>query len=250
MSRRSLGVLILAVFAVAGVRASAQQQPPSADEIVAKNLAAKGGLEKMKAVQTMKKTSRLSTAMPGGQAIEGTLTMYSKRPNLSRQEVNLAGQTVVTAFDGQTAWTIDPMRGLSAPTPLSGPFGEATKEQSEFDDPFVDYQARGFAIELVGTEAAGDRKFYHLRVTSKDHKVQHVYVDTVTSLESKVVSELQTPQGKWELEQRYSDFRDVDGLKVPFSIQTFINGTEQATVKVDKVEFNAKFDDSVFKMPK
>lgn len=248
MNRRSAIVLILAALVFAGGRVAAQQ---SVDDIIAKNLQAKGGLEKIKAVQSIRQTSHLTAAMPSGPPLEGTLVMYSRRPNLSRQEVNFAtGQTMITAFDGQTAWSLNPLTGQSTPTALSGPQADAAKEQADFDGPFVDYKAKGYTVELIGTEPAGDRKVYHLKVTSKDQRIQHVYVDTVTSLESRVVSELQTPMGKWEMEQQLSDFRDVEGLKVPFLVKTLMNGAEQATLKVEKVEFNAKFDDSVFKMPK
>ena len=117
MNRRSLIVLVLAAVALAGTRANARQNP-SVDEIVAKNLQAKGGLEKLRAVTSIKQTSRLS--LPGG--LEATVTVYGKRPNLTRQELNVAatGQTMVSAFDGTTAWSLNPMMGASTPTVARG----------------------------------------------------------------------------------------------------------------------------------
>jgi outer membrane lipoprotein-sorting protein len=242
MNRRSMGALVLAVFAVAGVGAGAQQ---SVDDIIAKNLQAKGGLEKMKAVQTLKQTSHVTVMTPGG-SFEATLVMYGKRPNLTRQEMNMAGQMTVSAFDGQVAWQVSPMMGVTTPTQVTGPQADAIKEQSDFDGPLVDYKTKGYTIELVGTEPMGDRKAYHLKLTGKDQRVQHCYVDVETSLEAKVVSE--SPMGP--IEQQLSDYRDVDGMKLPFMIRSLVAGSEQAKIQVEKVEINVKFDDGIFKMPK
>ena len=108
----------------------------------------------------------------------------------------------------------------------------------------------GATLEFVGNETAGDRKFIHLKLTGKDQRVQHCYLDAETALEARIVSEAQSPLGKVEVEQQLSDYRDVEGLKMPFLIKRLANGAEQAKIQVEKVELNARFDDSVFKMPK
>jgi outer membrane lipoprotein-sorting protein len=245
MNRRSLSVLVLAAVALAGVQASARQNP-SVDDIIAKNMQAKGGLEKMRAVQTLKQTSKMT--LPGG--IEGTLTMYGKRPNMTRQELTLTaiGMTVINAFDGQTAWSVNPVQGMPTPTVVTGPMGELVKEQSAdmFDGPLVDYKTKGYTVALVGTETVGTRKMYHLKLTRKDLRVQHCYIDVETNLESKTTGD--TPSGL--AEQEMSDYRDVDGLKMPFLVRTMLGGIEQVKIQVEKIEVNAKFDDGVFKMPK
>jgi outer membrane lipoprotein-sorting protein len=242
MNRRSMGVVVLAVFALAGVGAGAQQ---SVDDIISKNLQAKGGLEKMRAVQTLKQTSHLTITTPGG-AFEATLVMYGKRPNMTRQEMSMAGQMTVSAFDGQVAWQVSPMMGILTPTPMVGPQADALKEQSDFDGPLVDYKTKGFTIELVGTEPVGDRKAYHLKMTGKDQRVQHCYLDVETSLEMKTVSD--SPSGP--IEQQLADYRDVEGMKLPFMIRSLMGGNELAKIQVEKVEINVKFDDGIFKMPK
>lgn len=239
MNRRSLVALVLAVVALAGARTSARQ---TVDDIIAKNLAAKGGLERMKAVQTLKQTSHVTIPGQG----EMTLITYGKRPNLTRQEVVMAGRMTIGAFDGQTAWQVDPLRGITTPAVLSGPAADAIREQSDFDGPLVDYKAKGYTIELVGTENVSDRKAYHLRLTSKDRRVQHCYVDVATGLETRTVAE--SPMGS--IESELSDYRDVEGLKWAFSVRTSVAGIEQGTMRVDKVELNAKFDDAIFRMPK
>ena len=237
MKRRSVFVLVLAAIALAGVRAGAQQ---TVDDIIARNLAAKGGLDKLRAVQTLKQTSHLSGAM------DATLVMYGKRPNLTRQEVTFAGKTVINAFDGQIAWVVNPLQGMASPMQMPAEQAEFIKQQAEFDGPLVDYKTKGYTIELVGTETVDGRRAHHLKVTDKLQRVQHCYIDAESNLESKVVSE--SPMGA--LEQILSDYRDVDGLKWPFLVRTVQSGQEVAKIQVEKVEFNARFDDNIFRMPK
>jgi hypothetical protein len=247
MSRRSVVVLVLAAVVLAGARTAARQTPaPTVDDVIAKNLQAKGGLEKVRSIQSIKQTSQMSAA--GG--VQGTLTEYRKRPNFTRQEVTLgAFGTSVTAFDGQTAWAINAMRG-QAPMVLSGPEAAMVTEQADFDGPLMDYKAKGFTADYVGAETLAGRRVHHLRLTGKDQRVQHWYLDAETGLESRVVSEAQSPAGKVELEQLLTDFRDVEGFKAPFLVRTLMNGVEQVKVQVEKVELNARFDDAVFKMPR
>ena len=239
MTRRrlTLGTAALAVLLVGQV-ASAQ----TAEEIVSKNLQAKGGLTRIRAVQTVRQTSRMSM-----QGMDAQVTMLGKRPNLMRQEIVIQGQTVVMAYDGTTPWMINPLIGSTNPIALTGAEGDLTREQSAFDGPLVDYKERGSTLELVGTEAVGTTKAFHLKLTSKAGIVQHVYVDTTTMLDTLIVSE---GVGPGKLEQELLDYRDVEGIKVPFTIRAKNNGVVQFEIKVEKVEFNTKIDDAVFKMPK
>jgi outer membrane lipoprotein-sorting protein len=104
---RSLRVAVTFVIAaVALATAAPRAWAQTVDEIIARNIQARGGAEKIKAVQSMKQTSHMKI-----QAMSATLTLYAKRPNLSRQEMTIAGATAVAAFDGQSAWGLNPMMG-------------------------------------------------------------------------------------------------------------------------------------------
>ena len=73
-------VAMTAVFGlVAGLRASSQ----TVDELIARNLESKGGLARMRAIQTMKQTRRMNL-----QGMEAPVTVYAKRPNMVRQEIS------------------------------------------------------------------------------------------------------------------------------------------------------------------
>lgn len=218
------------------ISASAQ----TVDELVAKNLEAKGGLARLRTVQTVKQTSQLSM-----QGMQASLTIYGKRPNLLRQEMSIQGQTVVMAFDGVAPWMINPLLGATTPVVMTGVEANLIREQSSFDGLLADYKDRGTKIEFVGTEALGDRKVFHLRLTSKTGQVQQIYLDAATYLEAKLVVE---DMGR--MEQELLDYRDVEGIKIPFTIRTLLNGVVQSEIKVGKVEFNVKIDDALFRIPK
>jgi outer membrane lipoprotein-sorting protein len=211
------------------------------DEIVAKNIEAKGGADKLKGVQSMKLTGKVV-----GRGMESPFTIWSKRPNMARQEAKTQGTTMVRAFDGSTAWMM-----IGADTQeITGPQAQATRDQAEFDSPLLDYKAKGNTIELVGTEAIGDAKVYHLKLTTKSGAVQQYFLDAATGLEKQTSVTLEQGPQPLTIVTDLSDYRDIDGIKVPFTVKQTVNGTPASTLTVDKVEFNTPIDDTIFKMPK
>ena len=213
----------------------------SVDELVAKNLAAKGGAEKLKGVQTMKLTGTISA---GG--MDAPFTISSKRPNLARQEAELQGTPMIRAFDGTTPW----MSMGGQVHEITGPEAQATREQADFDSPLVDYVTKGNRIELVGPETVEGTKVYHLKVTTKSGQVQQYFLDADTGLERETAVTLNQNGQDITVVSLLSDYRDVSGLKIPFKIKQTVNGTPVTELTIEKAEFNVPLDDSVFKMPK
>jgi outer membrane lipoprotein-sorting protein len=242
MTRRSRSVLSAALFVLAlAPRTSAQ----SVDDLVARNIQAKGGAEKMKAVTTVRQTGHLSM-----QGMEGSMMVYSKRPNLLRQEITLGSMTVVNAFDGENAWMVNPLVGSSDPVVMGGTEADMIRDQSSFDGPLSDYKAKGSTLELVGEETLDGRKVEHLKLTGRNQLVQHIYLDAQTSLEVRMVLEVRMASGAetGSFTQDLSDYRVVDGIKVPFVIKTSANGVPMGQITVDSIEFNVAIDDALFRM--
>ena len=235
--------LVASGLSVAGQAGQATPQPrqPSVDEVVAKHLEAMGGLDRLKDIQTLKKVAKVT--MQGRQA---TTTMYFKRPNLSRQEVEVDGKTVISAFDGTTPWIINPMTGFNRPVTVSGAQAASIREDSSFDGPLVDFKSRGTIIDYVAREPLGDGEAHHLRVTSASRQIRHLYLDATTYLEVKLAAEVE----KTKLEQLSSDYRDVDGVKVAHHLKTIVNGAVQAEMQLESVEFNLPIETALFRMPK
>jgi outer membrane lipoprotein-sorting protein len=232
---------ILALAAVCALAVSSVAAQQSVDELIAKNLEAKGGLAKLNAVQSMKQVSQFSMS-----GMAATMTVYSKRPNRVRQEVKIGGQTVISAFDGVTTWVVNPMVGSSRPIAVTGPQADMLREQGDFDGPLVDYKTKGYTVELVGPETLGERKVNHLKLVSPSRQIVHVYLDASTNLEAKRATEVES----LKLEQELGDYRPVDGVMIPFHIRLLVNGVPQSEMKVESVQFNVTMDDAIFRMPK
>jgi hypothetical protein len=211
----------------------------TADEVVARNLQAKGGVDKLKAVQSVKATSTLTM-----QGIEGKMIVLGKRPSMLRQEIDFGAQKIVSAYDGTTAWAT-PM-GSTTPEALAGPQADLMIEQANFDGPLMEPKARGYTVVLVGTETIDGKSAHHLKVSAKSGIVHDYYLDATTGLELRLVTEV----AGTSVRQDFSDYRDVQGLKVPFLIRTFVNGAPVGEIKVSAVEYNAAIDDAVFRTKK
>ena len=230
-------------------QAPAQATPPataqtmSVDEIVAKHLATKGGAEKWKAIQTQK-----MTGVAISQGFQLPMTVYAKRPNVSRQEliIEIPGKpamTIVNLFDGTKAWMINPMNGDPAPQAMPDAETATAKAQSDFDGALVDYKAKGYTVVMVDQARVAGRPTYHLKVTHTDLPTQHVYIDPETFVEMRVSTE-----GPTASETDLSDYKTVEGVMVPHTIKISQNGALQAEMRITKVEFNIPLDDALFKI--
>jgi outer membrane lipoprotein-sorting protein len=222
------------------------------DELIAKNLEARGGEARLRAIDSMRIIGRVQV-----QGMELPMTVLAKRPNLMRQEMHIQDRTVITAFDGTTAWMINPMLGSEAPQQIEGPQADLTRDQADFDGSLMDYRKKGHTVELIkgegpsGTEKLPDgTAVHHLKVTRKSGRVQHYYLDAESGIEVKQASEIEGPDGQTaRIEQELSDYRRVDGLMVPHTVRSLMNGTPIVTMTVEKIEFGAAVDDSAFRMP-
>jgi len=234
-----------AAFVLVMLSAAGAAYAQTVDEIVAKNLEAKGGAEKWKAVSSVKMTGTVRM-----QGMEMPLTVYAKRPNYTRQEFVVKDQKLVQAFDGTTAWAINPMLGGDAPQALPPAMSEMMKNTSDFDGPLVDYKAKGSKVELVGKETLGTADVFHLKITMKSGQEQDYYLDTESGIELKKSETVDMGPGeKQTLETEMSNYQRVDGVMVPFTIKQMMSGKTVAEMSIDKVEFNSVPDDAVFKMP-
>jgi len=241
---RQMSRLALALSLCSVVATTAHAQ--TVDEIVAKNLQAKGGAEKWQSVNSVKMTGKIAT-----QGQEMPLTMYAKRPNKSRQEISLPDGKIVQAFDGATAWIINPMMGSNAPQAAPGGIADTIKNAADFDGALINYKSKGHTIELIGKEKLGDQDVYHLKVTMKGGQVQHYFLDAQSGLEMKTSAEVDMGMGatKQAFDTEMANYKQVGGIMLPHTIRQFVNGKKIVEVSVIGVEFNAPVDDAIFKMP-
>lgn len=240
--RRSLVAPPLPVIFVLVLATTAGAQ--SAADLVAKNLAARGGAERLKAVDALKITGRLKSM-----GLDMPLTIWRKRPNLVRQEMRLQDRAIVQAFDGERAWAVNPLAGSEAPQEIRGEPAEMMREQSDFDGPLVDYQQKGSTIEVEGPDTVEGTKAVVLKVTLKSGRVQRIWLDADTGLEVKSASEVRQGPRTVSVETILSDYRPEGGLVMPHRLRTFIDGQLQADVTIERIEVSPRIDPAIFRMP-
>ncbi len=244
MFRRSLVALALVAMLAPMVHAE------TVDDIVAKYVQARGGMEKLKACKSMKATGKL---VMGGGAMEIPFTRVARRPDQMRMDFTFQGITGTQAFDGKVAWQIMPFQtGKKDPEQSNAEQTKIMEEQADFDGPLVDWKAKGHTLELVGTESVDGADAYKLKLTRKNGNVDYMFIDKETGLEVKTESKRTINGTELEMESKMSDYKEVDGVTVPFTLSSGMKGgTDQQGQKIvmDKIEFNVPAADSDFAMP-
>ncbi len=235
-------VVCLAVAVVFAVPASAQ----TVDEIVAKNIEARGGMQKLKAAKSVRSTGKMTL----GQGMEAPLVLERKRPNSLRMEITLQGMTGIQAYDGATGWMLMPFGGKKDPEPMGEDDLKVTAEQADFDGPLVDYKTKGNKVELVGKEQVEGSDAYKLKVTLKNGEVYHYYLDADSFLDIKVESKRTIRGTERESESLIGDYKEVNGMMIAHSVESGAKGSpNKQKLTLEKIEINPTIDDARFKMP-
>ena len=235
-------LLALAALAVFAVSASAQ----TADEIVAKFIKTIGGMEKIQAVKSLRRTGKFN----GGGGFEAVIVEENKRPNLVRQEFQIQGMTGVTAYDGKTGWKIEPWNGKKDAEPLGEEEMRGIVEDSDLDGPLVNYKEKGVRVEYVGTDEVEGSDAYKLKVTLPSGDVRLYYMDTDYYVPIKVESKRMIRGAEVESETLLGDYKEVNGWYLPFSVESGPKGSQnKAKITYEKIEANVAIDDSRFVKP-
>ncbi len=216
------------------------------DELIAKNIQARGGMEKLKSVQSL----RMSGKMTFGQGMEAPITLELKRPKELRMEFTVQGLTGVQAYDGSSGWMIMPFSGKKDPEPMTADVVKALEVQADMDGPLVDYKAKGHKVELVGKEKVEGTDAYKLKVTLKNGDLRNIYLDSDSFLEIKSEGKRTVRGTEVETESSIGDYKEVDGIMFPFSIEAGAKGSPQKQkYSIEKIQLNVPMEDSRFKMP-
>jgi outer membrane lipoprotein-sorting protein len=235
----------MGAVAVAAVLAAAAGLAQTVEEIVAKNVAARGGMEKIRGVQSLRMTGTMEL---GDERMPTALEL--KRPGKSRWEFTLDGQTAVQAFDGTTGWMFMPFAGQTEPQKMPAEELEDIKAQADIDGPLIDAKAKGNTIELVGKETVHGREAWKLKVTRSGGVSRFVFLDAATHLQTSTLTTRTVDGNTVEIESVIGDYRPVDGLMLPHSFEATAKGIPQKqALKFEKIEVNVPIDDARFRMP-
>jgi hypothetical protein len=188
--------------------------------------------------------------------------MDMERPRKLRLEIQFAGKTAVQVYDGANGWKLRPYLNRLDVEPYTADELKLAAMQSELDGPLVDLAAKGSTVELAGMEKVENQDTYNLKVKLKDGRTTHVWVDAKTFLEAKVEGQPRRLDGKMHpVEVYYRDYRAVNGLQIPFVLETHVLPAETGAagareqhypaekIAIEKIVVNPKLDASLFTKP-
>lgn len=238
---RGILVIILA-SAFCTVSATAQNaKTPSLDEIVARNLQARGGAQKLKSIQTLRTTGTLVLGSRG----EARLTREIKRPDRVRTDFVLSGgMTLVHAYDAGTGWQVGPDGRVSE---LTGDELRNAQEDADIEGPLVDYRQKGNTLAMAGSSSVNDRPCYQLKLSYPNGDVVYLCIDAKSYL---VVGQRVERNGQVQVEAVLGDYKAYDGIQFPGSSEVKQAGNpEPIHYRLEKVEINPPIDDTRFQKP-
>jgi hypothetical protein len=287
MFRKSPAICISLVFAVSLTATggeTASQAKLSAAAIVEKNVAARGGLQAWRGVQTMlmqgrlgaggnrratipvpipdQKSSRQALPTRPAEEVQLPFVMELKRPGKMRMELQFNGQTAIQVYDGANGWKLRPFLNRRVVEPYTTEEMKISAMQADLDGYLVDYAAKGIQIELVGMEKVENRDTYKLKLTMKNGQAIHDWIDAQTFLEAKVEGQPRRLDGvSHPVEVYYRDYRPIGGLQIPHILETKVLQTARTAkgfkdppvpaekITIEKVVVNPKLDENHFSKP-
>jgi len=239
MNRKTFAWLLVA--GLMGAAAWAQ----TADEIIEKNIQARGGREKLKAVESVRMNGKMSMG-----PMEAPFTLVMARPNKMRMEFTIQGMTGVQVYDGHTGWAVMPFMGKTEPEEIAGDDLKSLEDQADLDGALVDYKAKGHQVELLGKADLEGTPAYKLKLTKKNGDVNTIYIDAESFLEIRTEGKTKVRGQEMEFESTPGDYKPVAGVMFPHSLENKPKGAPGGqTITIDKIEVNPTLAGSDFAKP-
>ena len=270
--------LVLSLFSIISLTGLAETASLTAAQIVEKNIAARGGLQAWRGLQTMTWTGKMDAG--GGDSaarsrrialapssstnhlamnpteskaeqVQLPFTLYLKRGRKSRIELEFAGKKPVQVYDGTNGWKYRPFLNREEIEPFTSDELKSEAQKSDLDGPLVDYAAKGTKVESAGVEKVEGHDCYKLKLTLKSGDVQYVWIDTQSFLDVKISGTPRRMDGRMHNVYIYKrDFKTVQGLVLPQVLETAVDGYRDThKMVIESLVINPKLDDSLFKKP-
>ena len=239
MLHRLVAIAIVLIASIGPV-ASAQ----TVDEIIAKYVEARGGMDALQGVESAKYYGNSTM-----QGIEAPGVLYIKHPNKMRIELTIQGQTMIQAYDGESGWYISPFMGKTEPEKMGAEDAQELKEMGDFEGPMVNAKDKGNTVELLGKEDLEGSPVYKLKLTRENGDVDLVYLDAEHFLELKTTIKRTRQGAEVEVDNFSSDYKAVNGLMLAHSSENKMGGQTLMQYNIDSIQFNIDMPDSLFIMP-
>ena len=247
-----LSCVVFSVFApLALVGADTPMAPATLTvaQIVEKNVAAKGGLQTWRAVQSMSLSGKMDAG--GTNNVQLPFMLEMKRPRKSRIEIEFGGKTAVQVYDGVNGWKVRPFLGHSDAEPFTTEEMKKASQEQDLDGPLLDYVAKGTKVELEGIEQVEGRDAYKLKLTLKNGEVRRVWVDAQTFLDVKIDGTRRLDGKPHSMTTYLREYKSVQGLMVAHLLETTVDGVKDPEkMTIERIVVNPKLEDSLFAKPK
>jgi hypothetical protein len=215
---------------------------PTADQILNRYLEAEGG-----AAALQKLTSRVSTGKVDvpSMNISGTVETYEKAPDRALNIATIAGASFRQGFDGTVGWSDDPQNGLRE---QSGAELLEARRDSDFYHT-LNLRKLYTKFTVIGAEKINEHDAYLVEaLLPEGGDPDKLYFDAETGLALRFITHRHLPEGITEFRQDFEDYRDVDGIKLPFVIHQ-LDGDTAYTITISEVRHNVPIEDSQFAKP-
>lgn len=213
-------------------------------EIISKHIIAHGGIEKWENVNVLKITGKFTAF-----SIEKDFTSYKSNCGAYYSDRFVGEQHIIEAFDGKDGWIIDPWHEMDQAHKISPEEKNMSVQKSDFFSPFYNYMEKGHKVKLIGNEQLDGIEVIVLELTRNNGKIEKWYLNAKTYLEYKYEAEWLDFSKSIPSEVYFSDFRNVDGLILPFYTERIFGQRDRIT-EIEKIEINPNFDTNLLKMPK
>lgn len=235
-------VILLAAFSCMSVFGCAQ----TADELVNKNIEAKGGIDKIKAIHSIRMTGKLTA----GDGFTANVGQENLRPDLVRETFSLQGMTAVTAYDGTTGWQIQPFEGHKDPQLMGEDDLRDLLLDADFDGPLVEYKEKGNTVEYLGHDVVDGDDALRLKVTQKNGDIIYYFLDPDTYLEIRKEVQEFIRGSIHEKVFEMGSYKPVAGVMFPYSIsQGSKTNPAENTTTLQKIEVNVPIEQAEFALP-
>jgi outer membrane lipoprotein-sorting protein len=236
MKKSGYAIVAIIVIALANIA-----QAQSVNEVFEKHFKAVGQ-EKLVGINSFYIKARVSQM-----GMELPMEMKIKKPDMFITNIDIQGQKMVQAFDGEKGWMIIPMMSPD-PQVLAGDQLEQAREQANMEGELYNYEKKGSTAEMAGKVNVDGKEMYRIKLTDKNDNAKDYFIDANTYLVSKVKAKVSAQGQTFDVEQVMSEYKTIDGITMAMKIES--KSPMGATViTMEEVKFNEKFDDAIFKQP-
>lgn len=235
----------LAIFAAILISINLPAQ--TVEQIIDKHIEALGGIENMKAVKTVKVTGFAKVM-----GLDIPYTTCNLAPNKTYFEMSVQGMSLKQAYDGKTAWMINPMMGSKSPEIVEGDEAKSIIDRANIFGKLTTYKEDGAKIELLGKENVKDEEAFKILYTGADGKKVTYFISAIDGLVKKVQKKVVANDNEMDSETYFSDYKKTGDVMMAYSMNTKVKDSPMGSqlVIVEKIEINPEIDESIFSMPK